>query len=435
MRVCLAYDCLYPWTVGGAERWYRSLAERLAAEGHEVTYLTRLQWDPADPPAIPGVRVIAVSGRDELYGEDGNRRVGPPLRFGWGVLRHLLRRGRDYDVVHLCSFPYFSVLGAALARPRGRYRLVVDWFEIWSRAYWVEYLGAAGGRIGYAVQRLCVRVPQRAQCFSRLHEARLLEEGLRGEHVLLGGLYDGAASTGAGGLDATDAGGAHAGAGATDESGEASASDEDGVPHLEPVAGRPVLNTSPEASADAPGNEVGLVVFAGRHIAEKRAPAAVEAIALARAGGLDVRGVIFGDGPQRPLVLAAIERHALEGVVTAPGFAPREDVDDAMDRALCLLHPSAREGYGLVVIESSARGTPVVVAAGADNAAVELVDEGENGVVAPSGDPTALAAALREVADAGEPLRERTRAWFTRNERRLSIEASLERVVEGYAPR
>ena len=80
---------------------------------------------------------------------------------------------------------------AALARPRGRLRLVVDWFEIWSRAYWVGYLGGVGGRIGYAIQRLCVRVPQRAQCFSRLHEARLLEEGLRGEHVLLGGLYDG----------------------------------------------------------------------------------------------------------------------------------------------------------------------------------------------------------------------------------------------------
>ena len=37
MRVCLVYDCLFPWTYGGAERWYRNLAERLAAEGHEVT--------------------------------------------------------------------------------------------------------------------------------------------------------------------------------------------------------------------------------------------------------------------------------------------------------------------------------------------------------------------------------------------------------------
>ena len=22
MRICVVYDCLFPWTVGGAERWY-----------------------------------------------------------------------------------------------------------------------------------------------------------------------------------------------------------------------------------------------------------------------------------------------------------------------------------------------------------------------------------------------------------------------------
>ena len=61
MRVCLVYDCLFPHTVGGAERWYRSLAERLAADGHEVTYLTLRQWERDEPPAIPGVRVVVAS--------------------------------------------------------------------------------------------------------------------------------------------------------------------------------------------------------------------------------------------------------------------------------------------------------------------------------------------------------------------------------------
>ena len=76
MRICILYDCLFPWTVGGAERWYRNLAERLAADGHDVTYLTRLQWDPGDPPQIPGVRILAISPADDLYGDDGNRRIG-----------------------------------------------------------------------------------------------------------------------------------------------------------------------------------------------------------------------------------------------------------------------------------------------------------------------------------------------------------------------
>ena len=104
----------------------------------------------------------------------------PPLVFGGGVLWHLLRHGRRYEVVHTCSFPYFSLLAAALVRPLGRFRLVVDWHEVWSADYWREYLGPIGGLIGQTVQRLCARVPQRAFCFSRLHARRLGEEGLRG---------------------------------------------------------------------------------------------------------------------------------------------------------------------------------------------------------------------------------------------------------------
>src|SRR3712207_187122 len=44
VRVGVGYDCLFPYTVGGAERWYRSLAQPLAADGHEVTYLALRQW-------------------------------------------------------------------------------------------------------------------------------------------------------------------------------------------------------------------------------------------------------------------------------------------------------------------------------------------------------------------------------------------------------
>ena len=128
MRICLVYDCLFPHTVGGAERWYRNLAERLAADGHEVTYLTLRQWDRGVDPGVNGVDVRVVGPRMRLYSGSGRRRMLPPLVFGAGVLWHLLRHGRRYDVVHTCSFPYFSLLAAAIgtqapALPAGR-RLV-----------------------------------------------------------------------------------------------------------------------------------------------------------------------------------------------------------------------------------------------------------------------------------------------------------------------
>ncbi|HKG40076.1 MAG TPA: glycosyltransferase family 4 protein [Conexibacter sp.] len=380
MRICLVYDCLFPHTVGGAERWYRNLGERLAADGHEVTYLTLRQWDRGVDPGVAGVDVRAVGPRMALYVSDasGRRRILPPLVFGLGVLWHLLLHGRRYDAVHTASFPYFSLLAAAVAKPLGRYAVVVDWHEVWSRAYWREYLGRLGGAIGAFVQRCCARVPQRAFCFSRLHAGRLRAEGLRGEPTVLTGEYVGS------------------------------------LKQPEPASARPV------------------VVFAGRHIPEKRVPALVPALARARELVPELRAEIYGDGPERPLLLAEIERHGLGDVVDAPGFVEHARVEEAMRTALCMVLPSSREGYGLVVVEASARATPSIVVAGEDNAATELIDEGENGFVAASPSPQDLADAIARVWEAGPQLRDATAAWFGRNGERLSLEHSLETVLSAY---
>src|SRR5256714_4122511 len=341
VRVCVVYDCLFPYTIGGAERWYRSLAERLAAEGHEVTYLTLRQWPRRkQPTAGAGVQVVAAGPAMALYEASGRRRVLPPLVFGLGVLAHLLRHPRRYDVVHTCAFPYFSLLAAAPVRPLGRFDLVVDWFEVWSRSYWRGYLGAAGRRIGAVVQRCCARVPQQAFCFSRLHAERLRREGLRGPVTVLRGLY------------------AHS-------------------PEREPVG-----HARLEAEDLRPADPV--VLFAGRLIPEKRATLGVAAIARAARRIAGLRAEFLGDGPERGALQDAIASNGLQAVVSAPGFLPEGEVEDRMRRSMCLLLPSVREGYGLVVVEAARWGTPSVVVAAEDNAAVELIEEGVNGFIAAS---------------------------------------------------
>ncbi|MGH2902892.1 MAG: glycosyltransferase family 4 protein [Solirubrobacteraceae bacterium] len=379
MRICVIYDCLFPFTVGGAERWYRNLAERLAAAGHEVTYLTLRQWDRGAPPQIDGVRVVAVGPRMALYTGGGRRRILPPLVFGLGVLLHLLRHGRRYDVVHTCAFPYFPLLAAALLRPFKRYGLVVDWFEVWSHSYWHDYLGGIQGRIGALIQRACAAVPQRAFCFSALHAARLRAEGLRGDVTVLRGLYAGS------------------------------------------------LAPAPARSADP------LVLFAGRLIPEKRVTLGVAAVALAAPRITGLEGVFYGDGPERGELRAAITEHGAEVIVTAPGFAEAELVEADMRRALCMLLPSRREGYGMVVVEASAHATPSVVVVGEDNAATELVEDGVNGVVVASAEPEAVAAAIVRVHEAGLALRESTATWYAEHAGELSLEASLEQVLASYA--
>jgi len=314
----------------------------------------------------------------ELYAH-GRRRVLPPLLFGLGVLAHLLRHGKRYDVVHTASFPYFSLLAADAARRRGRFRLLVDWHEVWTRDYWREYLGAPGGWIGWRIQQVCLRVPQRAFCFSRLHEQRLLGLGIRGKLTRLEGQYLGPFETG------------------------------------EPRPARMVA------------------VFAGRHIPEKRVPALVPALAAAREKIPNLGGEIYGDGPERTKVLAAIHECGLDGAVVAPGFVDSAVLEESLASALCLVLPSQREGYGLVVIEAAARGVPVVVVDGPDNAAVELVEDGSNGEIATSVDPYELAGAIVRIADGGAELRQSAADWFRRNADRLSFESSFVRVLESYA--
>jgi glycosyltransferase involved in cell wall biosynthesis len=75
---------------------------------------------------------------------------------------------------------------------------------------------------------------------------------------------------------------------------------------------------------------------------------------------------------------------------------------------------------------------PVVVVAGPDNAAVELVDEGTNGFVAQSADPHGLADPILRIQAAGPELRASTADWFRRNAERLSFDSSFERVLEVY---
>src|SRR5262249_20739983 len=104
-----------------------------------------------------------------------------------------------------------------------------------------------------------------------------------------------------------------------------------------------------------------------------------------------------------------------------------------LSHALCMLLPSRREGYGMVVVEAAARGTPSIVVAAEDNAATELVQEGVNGFVAPGADAESIADAIARVHEAGMALRRRTAAWFAANAERLSLDSSLKVVLGVYA--
>ena len=137
----------------------------------------------------------------------------------------------------------------------------------------------------------------------------------------------------------------------------------------------------------------------------------------------ELRFLLVGQGPLRAEIADRVAATGLEGRVLLPGFRP--DLGAFIGALDLLVHPALDEGLGVVLLEASAAGVPVVAARA--GGIPEAVHDGVNGLLVPPDDAAALAeAVLRLAGDAG------LRAALGAGGRRLMAEAfSVERMVEG----
>ncbi|MGW0662232.1 glycosyltransferase [Streptodolium elevatio] len=129
----------------------------------------------------------------------------------------------------------------------------------------------------------------------------------------------------------------------------------------------------------------------------------LEAHALLRRGEPAARLVLIGLGPLEPQLRERASRPDLAGSVVFTGS--RGDVPELLPAFDVFALGSRQEGLPVALMEAMATGLPVVVT---DVGGMpEIVTDGVEGRVVPSGDPAALAAALAEAA--ADPARRR--AW------------------------
>ncbi len=154
----------------------------------------------------------------------------------------------------------------------------------------------------------------------------------------------------------------------------------------------------PDAYRPAPGRAPGrTVLYLGRFVPEK----GLDVLAAAWADIPDADLVAVGTGSPGPL--AALPRSTV--------LAEQADVTGLLQRADVLVLPSTwQEPFGRVVIEALSAGVPVV-ASRVGGIPDLLTGELADGLV-PAGDPTALAAAVRQMLERGQDpaFRDRCRA-------------------------
>ena len=108
---------------------------------------------------------------------------------------------------------------------------------------------------------------------------------------------------------------------------------------------------------------------------------------------VDARLVILGEGEGREKLERVVREQNLEEVVDLPGFV--DNPFKYMAHADVFVLSSRWEGFGNVVVEALACGTPVV-STDCPSGPAEILADGEYGRLVPVADPNAIADAVRE---------------------------------------
>ncbi len=337
--VALVCEVVYPYSHGGREIRNQELLPRLA-QHVEMHVYTMHWWDGPPSYSDDGVTYHAISPLLSLY-RNNRRSLRQALRFGFASLRLL---NCHFDMLETDQIPYLQVFVLRLVATLKRKPFIVTWHEVWSRAYWCQYLGWAGW-IAWLTERLAMRLPDHIIAASPQTAERLTRSLRRHTQV----------TTVPNGID---------------------------------------LDVIHEARA---ATEITDLVVVGRLIEHKRVDMLLDALASLRAHGMCLTCRVIGDGPAR----AALEKRARDlGIAGAVEFRAdiksQKELYSLVKAAKVFVSPSVREGFGLAVLEAIACGVPVLTTSAPDNLAQHLVARYSRGrVCEPT--PEAVTAAIRDL--------------------------------------
>jgi glycosyltransferase involved in cell wall biosynthesis len=141
--------------------------------------------------------------------------------------------------------------------------------------------------------------------------------------------------------------------------------------------------------------DIPVVLGVGRLVDQKDFETLVRAFAHLR-DQRNAKLVIYGDGKKRSDLELLIDNLGIEEDVDLPGFT--DNPYKYMANADVFVNSAKHEGFGNVIIETMATGTPIV-ATDCPGAPAELLSNGEFGRLVPVGNPEPMAEGINEILE------------------------------------
>ena len=184
----------------------------------------------------------------------------------------------------------------------------------------------------------------------------------------------------------------------------------------------------PRFAPGQPKSPTPLVVAVGRLAPVKRFDALIRAVAQVRDRHPHLRLVIAGEGTERPVLEAEIERLGAADWVSLPGRVPDEELVELFQQAWLVTSASLVEGWGMTLTEAAACGTTAV--ASRTTGHLDAVVDGVTGLLA--GDDAELSRGIDRVLSDIQ-LRDRLSASALERSTQFSWDATAEAILSTLA--
>ena len=314
MKIAIICEAVFPENKGGLERWMVWLASSLFNKGYLVFYINSSGVNEVRD----GVVYKSITDKSWSYTKKNTRSILQAINFSRKLFIQL--RKTDYEVIYSAQAPVISLLFIKMANFKlKKSLLIIEWLEIWSYSYWVEYVGRIFGFIGYLIQSLALKVGDIKVCFTDRVYVRLKNIKKRSLVYKLPGIC---------------------------------------------------MENSPNFPVSFRQKED--IIFLSRFVREKNPLLAINAVVEYKKLGWNGVFFLIGSGPMESKIMEHVSQKGASDFVKILVNISDSEVTEIMKSSFVLLHTSMREGFGLSMVEAACQGVPTILIDYPENASIDL---------------------------------------------------------------